>query len=114
MIQSTTNDSVYYDSYEQVDTINYSEEQVDARNWLRDNSTEQVDQIIDSDKQVDAMSYSEKLVDAGRDPKSDPSRNPKVVTHTNNGNFKQKLFINQTIPVVVVPIWPDWEIRPDC
>ena len=52
------------------------------------------------------MSYSEKLVDAGRDPKSDPSRNPKVVTHTNNGNFKQKLFINQTIPVVVVPINP--------
>ena len=34
-IQSTKNNSVYYESDEQVDEINNSEGQVDARNWLR-------------------------------------------------------------------------------
>ena len=60
-IQSTINDSVYYDSNEQVDEINDSEEQVDGRNWLRNDSAEQVDKINDSEKQVDAISDSEKI-----------------------------------------------------
>ena len=88
-IQSTINDSGYYDSDEQVDAINYSEKQVDTRNWLRNNSSEQVDQINDSNKQVDTISESEKLVDAGSDPKSNPSSDPKVYTHTTNENFAQ-------------------------
>ena len=48
-----------------------SKEHVDARNWLRNDSAEQVDVINDS----------EKLVLDGSDPKSDPS----VATHTTNG-----------------------------
>ena len=86
-IQSTINDSIYYESDGQVDEINDSAEQVDARNWLRNNSTEQVGKINNSDKQVDAISDSEKLVDAGNDPKSDRSSDPKVGTYTNNGKF---------------------------
>ena len=88
-IQSTINDSVYYESDEKVDEINYSEEQVDARNWFRNDSAKQVDQINDFDKQVDALSYSKKMVVAGSDPKSNPSSNPKVDTHTTNGKFTQ-------------------------
>ena len=57
-------------SDEQVDQIIDSEEHVDARNWLRN----------DSAKQVDAMSDSKKLVVDGSDPKSDP----KVVNHATN------------------------------
>ena len=38
-IQSTINNSIYYESDEQVDEINDSDEQVDARNWLRNDST---------------------------------------------------------------------------
>ena len=37
-IQSTINNSGYCDYNEQVDAINDSEEQVDARNWLRNDS----------------------------------------------------------------------------
>ena len=58
-IQSTISNSSHRDSDEQVDEINYSHEQFDARNWLRNDSVEQVDQINDSDKQVDAINYSE-------------------------------------------------------
>ena len=58
-------------SDKQVDTIIYSKEHVDARNWLRNYSSEQVDVII----------YSEKLVVDGSNPKRDPS----VATHTTNG-----------------------------
>ena len=110
-IQSTINDSGYYESdeqfdeinnskeqvdtrnwlrnnsAEQVDKINYYEEQVDARNWLRNDSTEQIDQINYSDKQVDAMSDSKKLVVTRSDQKSDPNSDPKVATHTTNGKF---------------------------
>ena len=57
-------------SDEQVNTIIDSKEHVDARNWLRNDSTEQVDVINDS----------EKLVVDG----SDPKRNPSVATHTTN------------------------------
>ena len=89
-IQSTVNDSVYYDSDEQVDKINDSEEQVDLRNWLRDDSAKQVDQINDSVKQVDTISDSEKLVVTRNDPKSDPSSDPKVATNTTNRKFTQK------------------------
>ena len=50
------------------------------------------------------------MVDDGSDSKSDPSRNPKVVTHTTNGKFRQKLLISlvfpKMIPVVIVPINP--------
>ena len=58
-------------SDEQVDTTIDSEEHVDVRNWLRNDSSEQ----------VDAISDSEKLVVDGSDPYSDPS----VATHTTNG-----------------------------
>ena len=57
-------------SDKQVDTIIYSKEHVDARNWLRNDSAEQVDVINDS----------EKIVVDGSDPKSNPSIN----THTTN------------------------------
>ena len=49
-IQSTISDSTHSNFNEQVDEINGSEEQVDARNWLRNDSAEQLDQINDSDK----------------------------------------------------------------
>ena len=80
------------------------------RNWLRNDSDEQVQQINDSDKQVYAISDSEKLVGAGSDPKSDPSSDPKVDTHTTNGNLTQKLliirFFPKIIPVVIGLINP--------
>ena len=57
-------------SDKQVNTIIYSKEHVDARNWLRN----------DSAKQVDVINDSERLVVDGSDPKSDPS----VATHTTN------------------------------
>ena len=56
---------------EQVGKIIDSEEHVDVRNWLRNNSTEH----------VDAISETEKLVVDGSDPKSDPS----VAAYTTNG-----------------------------
>ena len=109
-IQSTINNSGYYESDEQVDEINDSKEQVDARNWLRNDSTKQADQINDSKKQVDAISDYGKLVDDGSDPKSDPSRNPKISTHITNGNFTQKLLISWFFPkiiqIVIRPINP--------
>ena len=58
-------------SDEQVDEIVDSKEQVDARNWLRNDSAEHVDVLNDS----------KNLVVDGSDPKSDPS----VATHTTNG-----------------------------
>ena len=39
-----------------------------------------------------------KLVVIGNDPKSDPSSDPKVATHTNNGNFTQELLISRFCP----------------
>ena len=59
-IQWTINYSAHSNSDEQVDKINDYEEQVDERNWLRNNYAEQVDQINDSDKHVDAIIDSEK------------------------------------------------------
>ena len=58
-------------SDEQFDEIVDSKEQVDARNWLRNNSAEQVDVLNDS----------QNLVVDGSDLKSNPS----VLTHTTNG-----------------------------
>ena len=58
-------------SDKQVKTIIDSEEHVDARNWLKNDSAEQVDAISDSEKSI---------VDES-DPKSDPS----VATHTTDG-----------------------------
>ena len=100
-IQSTINDSIYYDSNEEVDDINDSEEQFDAMNWLRNYFAKQVDQINDSDKQVDAISDPGKLVDAGSDSKSDPSSNPKVDTQTTNRKFTQKLLISRFVPKII-------------
>ena len=123
-------DSAHSNSNKQVDEINDSEEQVDARNWLRNDYAKQIDQINDSDKQVDAIindskklvdaiiNYSDKQVDAtsdskklvvtGSDPKSDPSSNPKAATLATNRNFAQNLLISQfvlkIIPVVIQPI----------
>ena len=57
-------------SDKQVGEIVDSKEQVDARNWLRNDSAEQVDVLKDS----------ENLVVDGSDPKSDPI----VATHTTN------------------------------
>ena len=57
-------------SNEQVNTIIDSKEHVDAMNWLRDDSAEQVDIINDS----------RKMVVYGRDPKSNTS----VATYTTN------------------------------
>ena len=57
-------------SDEQVDEIIDSEEHVDARNWLRNDSAEQVDVINDSERLV---------VD-----RSDPNRDPSITTHTTN------------------------------
>ena len=90
-IQSTIND----------DKIIDSEEHVDARSWLRNDSAEQ----------IDAISDSEKFVADGSDPKSDPrvgthTTNRISATHTINRISTQKLLINPTIQVVVGPITP--------
>ena len=87
------------------------------RNWLRNDSAKQVDQINDSNKQVDAIiNDSNKQVDAISDSKkvvvtrSDPSSDPRVATYTTNRNFTQKLlisrFVPKIIPVVIRPINP--------
>ena len=91
-------------SDKQVDTIIDSKEHVDARNWLRNDSAEQVDVINDS----------EKLVVDGSDPKSNPSvathiTNRILATDTSNGISTQKwypLFINQAIQAAVQLINP--------
>ena len=71
----------------QVDDIVDSKEQVDARNWLRDDSTKQVDVLND---------YEHLVVN-----KSDPKSNPHVATHitnrisasdTTNGISTRKLY----------------------
>ena len=78
--------------------------------WFRNDSTEQVDQINDSDKQVDAIGDSEELDVTGSNPKSDPSSDTKVYTHTTNRNFIQNLlrrwFVPKTIPVLNRKIKP--------
>ena len=84
--------------------MNDYEEQVDVRNWLRNDYAEQVDQINDSNKQVDALSDSEKLVDARSDPKIDPSMDPKVATHITNRNFTQKLLISRFVPKIILVV----------
>ena len=73
-------------SDEQVNTIIDSKEHVDARNWLRNDSSEQVDVINDS----------KKLVVDGSDPESDPSVATKITngisaTHTTNIISTRKL-----------------------
>ena len=82
-------------SDKQANTIIDSEEHVDARNWLRNESAEQ----------VDAKKDFEKLVMDGNDPKNCPS----VATHatngisdidTNTGISTQTLFINPAIQYV--------------
>ena len=63
-IQSTIRNSAHRYSNKHIDEINDSEEQFGARNWLRNDPAEQVDQINDSDKHVDAIiNYSDKQVD---------------------------------------------------
>ena len=78
-------------SDKQVVEIIDSEEHVDARNWLRNYSS----------KQVDAISDSEKMVVDGSDPISDP----KAATKTTNGRLAQQLlisrFVLKIIPVVI-------------
>ena len=56
---------------------------------------EQVDAMSNSEEQVDAISNYKELVDAANNPKSDPSSDPKVATHTTNRNFAQKLLKNR-------------------
>ena len=110
--QSTISNSAHSHSEKQVDEINDSEEQVDARNWLINDCVEQVDQINDSEKQVDAIindsnkqvdatSDSEKLVVTGSDPKSDLSNDPKAATHITNINFAPKLLISRFVPKII-------------
>ena len=91
-------------SDKQVNTIIDSKEHVDVRNWLRNDSAEQVDVINDS----------KKLIVDGSDPKSDPSvatttTNRISATDTTNGTSTRKLiplFINPDIQAVVRPITP--------
>ena len=90
-IQSTIND----------DKLIYSEEYVDARNWLRN----------DSAKHVDAIGDSDKLVVDGSNPKTDPmvathTANRISAKHATNGISTQKLLINPTIQVFVRQITP--------
>ena len=68
---------------------------------MRNDSDKQVDPINDSDKQVDVIRDSKKLVDAGSDPKSNPSRNPKVDNYTTNGKFTQKSLISRFVPKII-------------
>ena len=75
-------------SDEQVDTTIDSEEHVDVRNWLRN----------DSSKQVDAINDSEKLVVDGSDSKSDLSIATQTTdgtsaTDTTDGTPTQRLFL---------------------
>ena len=89
-------------SDEQVDEIVDSKEQFEARNWLRNDSTEQVDVLNDS----------KKLVVDEIDPKSDPivatnTTNRISDTNTTIGISKQELyplFIEPAIKAVVRPI----------
>ena len=88
-------------SDEQVDTLIDSKEHVDARNWSRNDSAEQVDVINDS----------EKLVVGGSDPKSDPS----VATHTTNGisatDTSNRISTRKLYPLFTKPVIQD-AIRP--
>ena len=90
-IQSKINNSGYYASDEQVDAINDYEGQVGTRNWLRNNSHEQVDVINDC----------KELVDAVNKQKSDPSSDPKVATYIINKTITQTLFISQLGPNII-------------
>ena len=65
-------------SDKQVDTIIDSEEHVDTRNWLRNDSAEKVDDTNDSKKLV---------VD-----RSNQNSDPSVATHTTNKISTQKLY----------------------
>ena len=82
-------------SEKQVDTTIDSAEYVDVRNWLRN----------DSDEQVDAIIYFEKMLVDGRDPKSDPivathATNRISATHTTSVIPTQQFLINPTIQAV--------------
>ena len=91
-IQSTINNSAYYNYDKQVDAINDFEEQVDA--------------INDSEEHVDAIRNYKELVGNVSNPKSDPSRNPKVATYNKNGN-PQKLLRSRFVPNIFQgPIGP--------
>ena len=89
-------------SYKQVDEIIDSEEHVDARNWLRNDSAENVGVTKDS----------KTLVVDGSDPKSDPSvathtTNRIAATYTTNVISTRKLyplFIKPAIQAVVRPM----------
>ena len=83
-IQSTINNSGYYESDKKVDKIIDFEEHVDAISWLRNDSAEQIDAISDYDK----------LVVDGSNPKSDPRSDPKVGIYTTNGNYSDRLLMN--------------------
>ena len=80
-------------SDEQVGEIVDSQEQVDARNWLRNDSFEQVDVSNDS----------ENLVVDGSDPKSDPS----VATHTANiilaTDTNNRISTRKLYPLFIIP-----------
>ena len=67
---------------------------------MRKNSYKQVDPINDSDKQVNVISDYERMFDTVSDPKSDPSRDPKVATYTTNKKFTQKLLIRRFVPKI--------------
>ena len=55
----------------------------------------------DLDEHVDAISDSKELVDAVSNPKSNPRRDPKVDTHTNNRNFPQKFLRSRFVPKII-------------
>ena len=80
-------------SYKHVDKIVDSKEQVDARNWLRNDSIEQVGVLNDS----------KNLVVDGSDPKSDPS----IATHTTNGisatHATNRISTRKLYPLLIKP-----------
>ena len=81
-------------SDEQVDEIIDSKEHVDARNWLRKDSAEQ----------VGVTNNSEKLVVDGSDPKSNPSK----ATHTTNRilatSSTNRISTRKLYPLFIKPV----------
>ena len=65
---------------------------------------------------INDAKYYESDKETAIDAQGDPTRDPKIVTHTSNrnenfmdtsnGNFEQKLLSNQTIPVIILTINP--------
>ena len=71
------------------------------RDSAHSNSNEQVIAMSDSEEPVYTISDSKELADPVSDSKSDPSRDPKVATHTTNGYFAKKILKNRFVPKII-------------